>query len=34
MLLGVNGNVERVMKNNKKAVELLSDMAALLQLVC
>lgn len=32
MLLGVDGNVQRVMNN--KAVEPLSDMAALFHLVC
>lgn len=34
VLLGVDGNNERVMKNKEKAVELVSNMAALLQLVC
>lgn len=33
MLAGVDGNVERTMKSNKKAVEQVSIMAALLQLV-
>lgn len=30
ILLGLNGNKEKVMKNKKKAVELVSNMAALL----
>lgn len=34
MLLGVGGNVEKVMMNKKKAVDMLRNLTALLQVRC